>query len=195
MKERRQTMLGDSWQSGGPSCLQIHSATSGPWHHWVAQTGNNQHPHLHLPSYYSQELYQILTVLLPGYTTWNLPFPSLQACPLLSPSSPTLPSRFPAVLMFHRSPFQISIEAASRKLRSDGCTSPTKNHGQLQYILQTTREEKGQCKKYTNGTNSEGPRTKNKKKKTKQNNKTYSEIPITFPLSWRMSKKEEIWRK
>lgn len=115
--------------------------------------------------------------------------------PLLSPSSPTLPSRFPAVLMFHRSPFQISIEAASRKLRSDGCTSPTKNHGQLQYILQTTREEKGQCKKYTNGTNSEGPRTKNKKKKTKQNNKTYSEIPITFPLSWRMSKKEEIWRK
>lgn len=89
MKERRQAMLDDSRRSGGPSCLQIHWAPSGPWHHWVAQTGNKQHPHLRLPSYYSRELRQILTVLLPGYTTWILPFPSLQPCCLSS--HPALP--------------------------------------------------------------------------------------------------------
>lgn len=99
--------------------------------------------------------------------------------PQLSPSAPTLPLRFPAVLMFRHSPSQIIIKAASGKLRSDGCTSPTKTHGQLQYILQTTREEKGECKKYTSGTNSEGPQTKNKKNKTIQH---ALRSPSPFPL-------------
>lgn len=192
MKERRQTMLGDSWQSGGPSCLQIHSATSGPWHHWVAQTGNNQHPHLHLPSYYSQELYQILTVLLPGYTTWNLPFPSLQACRLCS--HPALPLSHRDFQPFSCSTVHLSRSASKLPLENSGLMAvppqpkTTDNYSTF-FKLPGKRKDNAKNTPMGQTRRDLGPKTKRKKQNKTIKHILRSPSPFPFRGEWARKKK------
>lgn len=189
MKERRQAMLDDSRQSGGPSCLQIHWVPSGPWHHWVAQTGNKQHPHLRLPSYYSRELCQILTVLLPGYTTWILPFPSLQLCCLSS--HPALPLSHWDFRPFSCSAIHLPRSSSKLPLENSGLMAvppQPKLMDNYSTFFKPPGKRKENAKKYTSGTNSEGPQTKNKKNKTIQH---ALRSPSPFPLcgEWARNKK------
>ena len=135
-----------------------------------------------------------LTVLLRGYTTWILPFPSLQPCCLCS---------HPALPLSHRDfrPFSCSaihLPRSSSKL-------PLENSGLMAVPPQPKLTDnystffKPPGRRKENAKNTAMGQTQRdlrpKTKRTKQNNKTYSEIPITFPLLWWMSKKEEIWRK
>lgn len=117
-----------------------------PRHHWVAQTRNNQHPPTPLPS----PLFLKWAVPNSNHSTSWLHYlnPSLSVppalLPLLSPTPPARPPRFPTALIVLQSTFQTATKAVSRKHRSNGCTPS--NHGQLQYSSNYQWRERGMQK-------------------------------------------------
>lgn len=173
MKESCEALWGDKRLWGPTAFMDPLSLFLVPWHcpNWVAQTGINTSA---FPLISQVSWFQILSILLPVYTTRIFPFHPPELLSLLSPTPPAFPPRFPTALTDLQSIPHIATKAATRKHRSDDYIPWTENHGQLQCTLETIIEEE------------EGMR------KTSVNQTWRPRYPS---LLLGMGKKEESWRK